>query len=183
MKVIFLDFDGVLNSATSFLYEDNRRKKLKEQGVKGPVPETLSLHCCAAFSLVLDMYPEVKIVLSTTWRNLYKMDWLKAKLEEYHIDSSRVIDKTPTDFGGDRGREIQNWLDQHPEVTHYAIIDDNDWGIVSIHGKGRFVKTEWEHGMHVGHTFELKEKLSNTHKDRLEVLGKDAEINTGFISK
>jgi histidinol phosphatase-like enzyme len=49
MKVIFLDFDGVLNSETSFLYEYNRRKVHKEQGVKGHINETLSLHCCAAF--------------------------------------------------------------------------------------------------------------------------------------
>jgi hypothetical protein len=181
MKVIFLDFDGVLNSATSFLYEDNRRKKLKEQCVKGPVNETLSHHCCAAFQLVLDIYPEVKVVLSTTWRNLFDMEWLKAKLAEYHIDSSRVIDKTPGSMDGDRGAEIQRWLDKHPEVTHYAIIDDNDWGITAIHGTGRFVKTEWEHGMHVGHTYELKEKLSNAHKDRLKVLGKDASINTGGL--
>ena len=24
-----------------------------------------------------------------------------------------------------RGMEIQEWLDRHPEVTHYAIVDDN----------------------------------------------------------
>jgi len=133
VKVIFLDFDGVLNSETSFLYEDFRRKNHKEQGVKGKVCETLSPHCCAALQAVLNQYPDVKIVLSTTWRCMFSMDWLKAKLEEYHVDSSRVIDKTPELFSGERGREIQQWLDAHPEVTQYVIIDDNDWGITDVH--------------------------------------------------
>src|ERR1700722_13054155 len=107
MKVIFLDFDGVLNSQTSFLYEDNRRRVHKEQGVKGPVNQTLSHQQCAAFQYVLNQYPEVKVVLSTTWRNLYDMEWLKAKLAEYNIDSSRLIGKTPEEFSGNRGIEIQ----------------------------------------------------------------------------
>lgn len=169
MKVIFLDFDGVLNSATSFLYEHNRREVHKEQGVGGKVNETLSPHCCAAFQEVLNKYPEVKVVLSTTWRTLFPMDWLKAKLAEYHIDSSRVIDRTQEDrFSDNRGREISWWLQEHPEVTHYAIIDDNDWGISAIHGEGRFVKTDWDRGMGLNHAIELMEKLSTKNRDKMK---------------
>lgn len=165
MKVIFLDFDGVLNSATSFLYENNRRKKHKEQGVSGPVNETLSYHCCAALQHVLDAYPEVKIVLSTTWRELFSLDWLREKLASYHVDSSRVIDRTPSSISGDRGEEIGRWLYSHPEVKQYVVIDDNDWGISALH-KEEFIKTEWEHGMHVGHTYQMIEKLKNKPKDK-----------------
>lgn len=168
MKVIFLDFDGVLNSAASFLHEDNRRRVHKEQGVKGGVSETLSYQQCAAFQYVLNQYPEVKIVLSTTWRNLYKMDWLKAKLAEYHIESDRVIGKTPDSYSGNRGSEISQWLAEHPEVTHYVIIDDNDWGITPIHTHDRFVQTTWEDGMGMSHAYELVEKLSNHHKAKID---------------
>lgn len=169
MKVIFLDFDGVLNSATSFLYEHNRRVKHKEQGVKGPVNETLSPHCCAALQEVLNTYPEVKVVLSTTWRELFDMDWLKAKLAEYHIDSSRVIGKTPRDYDFDRrGVEIQMWLNEHPEVTHYVAIDDNDWEISEYHGEDRFVKTDWDRGMGANHAVELIEKLSKKNQKAVE---------------
>lgn len=168
MTVIFLDFDGVLNSATSFLYEGNRRDRHHEQNVKGPVNETLSLHCCAAFQEVLYTYPEVKIVISSTWREIFDLEWLKTKLSDYHIDSSRVIDRTPSSYSGDRGIEIQQWLDNHPEVTHYAIIDDNDWGITDVHGKDRFVQTDWERGMGVNHTFELIKKLSAKHRKMLK---------------
>lgn len=169
MKVIFLDFDGVLNSATSFLYEHRRREVHKEQGVKGPVNETLSLHCCAAFQEVLNKYPEAQIVISSTWRTMFDLPWLKTKLAEYHIDSSRVIGQTPVDnWTGNRGGEIASWLRNHPEVTHYVIIDDNDWGITPIHGVGRFVKTDWDRGMGVNHTIELAEKLSNHNREKMK---------------
>ena len=146
MKVIFLDFDGVLNSQSSFIYEDARRKKHKEQGVKGRVPETLSHECTATFQMLLDQYPDVKIVVSSTWRMIFTLDQLREKLNEYHVDGSRIIDKTGQDYGGNRGVEIQNWLDNHPEVKHYIIIDDNDWGIVQAHPPEKFVKTSWEFG-------------------------------------
>lgn len=174
MKVIFLDFDGVLNSQGSFLYEDNRRKrdakrskKNGEKGISGPVNETLCNVCTANFQFVLDQYKDVKIVLSTTWRTMFPMDWLKAKLQSYHIDSSRIIDKTPEHrMTGDRGQEISAWLDAHPEVTHYIVIDDNDWGISPLHGD-RFVKTTWEGGFTTAHAAEACEKLSTNHKNKI----------------
>lgn len=169
MKVIFLDFDGVLNSETSFLYEHNRRKRDNEQGVKGPVNETLSAHCCAAFREVLLTYPDVKIVLSTTWRTMFDLEWLKAKLAEYKIDSTRVIGKTPVDYDfGRRGIEIAIWLKEHPEVTHYVAIDDNDWEISQYHGDDRFVKTDWERGMGTNHAKELIFKLSAKNQKLVE---------------
>ena len=163
MKVIFLDFDGVLNNSTSFLYESNRRKKWKEQGVGGAVNETLSNENTSAFQMVLDQYPDVKIVISSTWREIHDLTWLQAKLESYHIDSSRVIGATPKDrLNANRGHEIQWWLDKHPEVTHYIIIDDNDWGIVDAHPPERFVRTDWFlGGFHIGHAEEAVKKLSN----------------------
>jgi len=168
MKVIFLDFDGVLNSQTSFLYESDRRKKHKEQGVKGPVNETLSPHCCAAFQHVLNQYPDVKIVISSTWRELFSLDWLREKLASYHIDSSRVIDRTPKDHGsGNRGYEIAWWLNEHPEVTHYAVIDDNTWGIPEVHGRDRFVQTDWDRGMGISHAVELIDKLSSFNQKKV----------------
>lgn len=168
MKVIFLDFDGVLNSQGSFVLEDRIRKdNVRRQGVKGRVPETLCHVCTSNFQIVLDQYPDVKVVLSTTWRTLYSMEWLKAKLESYHIQSNRVIDKTPVHYGDNRGNEIQEWLDKHPEVTHYIVIDDNDWGISPLHGD-RFVKTTWESGMTFQHAVEAVEKLSNAHKKKIQ---------------
>lgn len=174
MKVIFLDFDGVLNSQGSFLYEHNRRerdaersKQPGEKGISGPVNETLCNVCTANFQHVLEQYPEVKIVLSTTWRTMFDLDWLKAKLASYGIDSDRVIDKTPDLMFKGRGHEIQQWLDAHPEVTHYVAIDDNDDAISFIHGEDRFVHTTWEGGMDFNHARQLIHKLSNANKKKI----------------
>ena len=55
MKVIFLDFDGVLNSQGSFVLEDRIRKdNIRRQNVKGKVNETLCHVCTSNFQLVLD---------------------------------------------------------------------------------------------------------------------------------
>jgi hypothetical protein len=47
----------------------------------------------------------------------------KRALDKNGIDSSRVIDLTGNEPEG-RGKEIQDWLDEHPEVTNYVILDD-----------------------------------------------------------
>jgi hypothetical protein len=151
MKVIFLDFDGVLNSAASFHME----LRVPREQRKCPVNETLCRVCCSNLQFVIDQTPGVKIVLSTTWRELFDMDWLRAKLLEYGVDGTLVIDRTPSSFRS-RGHEIEEWLMDHPEVHDFVIIDDNDDGISSRYGKpglnaSNFVQTSWLSGMDLSH--------------------------------
>lgn len=172
MKVVFLDLDGVLNSEGSFLYEDRRRKQFKEQGLKGPVHRTLCNVCTSNFQMVLDTYPEVKVVISSSWRIKFSLDWLKEKVASYGIDSSRVIDMTPnlftTTLNDNRGMEIAQWLSEHPEVKHYIIIDDDDDdfmdGLSYHHGHERVVHTSWEGGMTYAHVKEAIKKLKTPKK-------------------
>lgn len=173
MKVIFLDFDGVLNSEGSFIYEDKRRERAAEtgKGIKGHVNETLCNVCASNFQFILDRYPEVKVVISSTWREMFTLDWLKEKLASYHIDSSRVIGVTPRKLSSMRGEEISMWLRDNPEVSHYIVIDDNDWGISEIHGDGRFIKTTWGSGLTFDKAAEAIRKLSN--RNRRKVNGSD----------
>jgi hypothetical protein len=150
MKVIFLDLDGVLNSQGSFLLETRKRKgirkKLKEE--LGPVNETLDPVCCSNFQYVLDKLPEVKIVISSTWRVLFELEWLKNKLTSYGIDSSRVIDKTPELIGKERGDEIKEWLKNRTDITMFAIIDDN---FIGSGYDEEIVKTTWTSGFTLDH--------------------------------
>lgn len=172
MRVIFLDFDGVLNSEGSFLYENKRRNRYKEHGVKGPVNQTLCNVCTSNFQMILDKYRDVQIVISSTWRELFTIEWLKEKLESYHISSARVIGHTPSDPGGNRGLEIATWLNNNPDVTHYIVIDDNEWGIPQLHGYDRFVKTTWESGLTFEKALEAMEKISNKSK---KLIGQEEE--------
>lgn len=177
MKVIFLDFDGVLNSSASFLMESKKKKRLVANYYKGKggmsnrkakefrVNQTFSEVCASNFQYILDKCPDVKVVLSTTWRNLYEMDWLKEKLEEYGIDSSRVIGKTPRIFRGfnsaERGHEISEWLEEHPEVTDYVILDDNS--DMTVH-MDKLVKTSWLDGLTLGIAATVIAKLGGDSK-------------------
>ena len=105
MKVLFLDIDGVVNSraTTSF------RNKLY------PVDPHMAF---MVGKIQLDTGCEV--VLSSSWR--HHPDGIKA-VEDSIV---KVYDTTPMlDHLGVRGHEIQAWLDKHPEVTRYAILDDD----------------------------------------------------------
>jgi hypothetical protein len=153
MKVIFLDFDGVLNSSASFLMESRRKKKLlpvKPRLAKQiKVNDTFSAVCASNFQYILDKCPDVKVVISSTWRVIHSMEYLLAKLEEYGIDSSRVIGKTPRAVGqgfsgAPRGDDISEWLAEHPEVTDYVILDDNS--DMTVH-MDKLVQTTWLDGL------------------------------------
>jgi hypothetical protein len=151
MKVIFLDFDGVLNSSASFIMESRKKKKLMETdpeaGREFRVNNTLCHVCTSNFQYILDKCEDdVKIVISSTWRNLYDLEWLKSHLASYGIDSSRVIDKTPSSFNRERGFEINEWLEDHPEVTEFVILDDNFIGN-GYEQAGKVVATSWATGL------------------------------------
>lgn len=109
MKVLFLDVDGVLNSSDSTNFKNNL----------WPVDDYM---CFMVGKIQLDT--ECAIVVSSSWRHSKEgMDAIRAKF-------NNVIDKTPTSGLANyddkpRGHEIQAWLDEHPEVTKYAILDDD----------------------------------------------------------
>lgn len=111
MKVLFLDIDGVCNSAAWVKQGNNPWH--------GTDP--------AAVALVRQIIKETgcKVVLSSTWR-LYPE--ARAVVRR---DVCRFIDCTiDMQRGGkwgiaDRGYEVQEWLDRHPAVEQYAILDDN----------------------------------------------------------
>jgi hypothetical protein len=54
-----------------------------------------------------------------------------------------IFDVTPNLPGGFRGDEVQAWLDEHPEVMRYAIVDDD----VDFHESQRVFRTEWSTGI------------------------------------
>lgn len=166
MKVIFLDFDGVLNSSASFLMESKKKKRLlsnkyrnkrpyltKEQGKEYQVNKTFSEVAASNFQYILDQCPEVKIVISSTWRLIFTLDELKEQLEEYGIDSSRVVGVTPQASNkrfsqrAERGDDISEYLEAHSEVTDYVIIDDNS--DMTVH-MDKFVQTTWLDGLTMG---------------------------------
>lgn len=122
MDVIFLDFDGVLNSRC---FRAARSGMIDEK------------HMTFLYRIV--EATGARVVLSTSWR----IHWdaspenrsetgreIDQLFEKYGIE---IIGKIPD--GLDRAQEIRHWLDDHPDVERYVILDDSPfgWGELAQH--------------------------------------------------
>jgi hypothetical protein len=105
MKVIFLDIDGVLNCEKT----RNPRK----------FPYVVDKKLLARFEKLLDR-TGAKVVLSSTWR-CDPVGLLAAKYWRVPF-----IDVCPDRPRSPRRNEILAWLSDHPRITRFAVIDDED---------------------------------------------------------
>lgn len=149
MKVIFLDIDGVLNSHRTCMAfkgfpapSDNPKRGWDKLD---PIAIKLLQRVCERSNAVC--------VLSSTWRLGVDRKWLD-KLQKYLGVS--IIDKTREAYDK-RGYQIKDWLDSHPEVTHYAILDDDSDMLEDQ--MGNFVKTTHEDGLSYQNHVDLIEIL------------------------
>lgn len=108
-KIIFLDIDGPLNSKRTFLAFGSRPLKIQDLvRLCDPVAIGLVRRLCAISG--------AQIVLSSSWRYEYPFQEIAEALQ------LPIIDTTP--YGQTRSIEISGWLEDHPEVVEFAIIDD-----------------------------------------------------------
>ena len=172
-KIIFLDFDGVINNEQFY--------PLEVENI--PIPRKPTIHLQWELVQLLNFFTqhqEVKIVISSTWRELYDLTDLQEFLNLTGLpDIHKVIDVTPGDLdrctvqvprefkdnwqqwevgiGRDtktlshfteRGVEIEYWMDINkfkPNKHNYIIIDDsNDF---LTHQVPNFVRTDPVEGL------------------------------------
>jgi hypothetical protein len=169
MKVAFLDFDGVLNSNAHLL-------ALVEEQPPTPEEQTLINEMIRRFSreyhpsvLLHDLRsidPKAvellngllkasgaKVVISSSWRHVLSTEALRGLLE-YHHFKGRILGATPLwvknsqgRFTQGRGHEIQAWLEGHPRVTQFVILDDDS---DMFHLAPHLVKTDKAFGLTEG---------------------------------
>lgn len=125
MKVIFLDFDGVLNSHAFMRSDPVDGAHLRESAALDPAA-VLRLNRLVAET-------GAAVVVSSSWRYGRSVDRLRGILEERGF-VGQVLDKTADwsrkEMNGlyvaqERGDEIRKWLDEHPEVTSFVVLDDD----------------------------------------------------------
>ena len=141
-KIIFLDIDGVLN--ISGVSEGLRMLGIPEEYLEfKDDSEDYLLYLSKSFSPTSLYYlseilksTQAKIVISSTWRRGVSIETMRKWFQDPLLKKA-IIDKTPSlspqkypklcDKRGSvqRGEEIYMWLQDHPEVTHYAVIDDD----------------------------------------------------------
>ena len=88
---------------------------------------------------------DAEIVLSSSWR------WYKETRDKIHyqlrLKGIDFVDTTPreTDITMSRGAEIKAWLDNHPEVEKFVILDDDELQIEEY--LPYHVKTNFKYGL------------------------------------
>ena len=130
-KILFLDFDGVINSVRSATAFGGFPWNVKRESLKlfDPVGIALIKKVCDKTGC--------KIVLSSTWRMCFTCKELSEALDLPIIDATPRLHKS-------RGYEIGEWLIKNkPEV--FAIIDDD--GDVLKKQLPFFVKTNNKNGV------------------------------------
>jgi hypothetical protein len=109
MKVLFLDFDGVLNSHQSAHFWHNKRDQSKWENEmytawQGTLREYIAQEFCPiAMSNVEELIrriPDLKIVVSSTWRLGETVETLRKILYPSKLIGDAIIGMTPR-FGGE----------------------------------------------------------------------------------
>ena len=139
MKVIFLDFDGVLNSEASFRFEQRRKSPR--------IQDKLSEVACSNLQYILEQDSDVKLVISSDWRKYHSLVELDNILHSYGVQGARIIGFTPAKMSSSRSSEIRMFLDDHPNITKFVVIDDDD-SVLSIQDpRGHIFLTDSSDGL------------------------------------
>jgi hypothetical protein len=113
MKLLFLDFDGVLNT--------NEWRELCWDALREPHEYLLSVLVERVNEIVADS--KAQVVASTAWRTEYSRVALETFLRQAGA-TFPLLSTTPF-IGGPRGEEISAWLDAASEpVEAFVILDD-----------------------------------------------------------
>ena len=149
MKVLIFDIDGVVNSERSCAAFDGYPHDFS--------PRDMARFDHVALALVRKLCDVTgcSIVLSSTWRLTFTLHEIAGALD------LPVIDATP-DLGDAcaRADEINAWLRCHPEVTHYAIVDDLPLDFDDRKRQARFVQTNEAFGLSLADYRQLRRLLA-----------------------
>lgn len=156
-KIIFLDIDGVLN-AYNHLYTMafkifgffGLRKWLRTHY------DVFGVRTYRVFLLwIIVKFTGADIVLSSSWRLGYfkenkteRQTQLEKKLNWFGLRVCDITKRLHT-----RGEEIQTYLNEHPFIKNYVIIDDEKFDIIDIMGPDHLVITSYG-GEIRGHDYE-----------------------------
>ncbi|ARP53658.1 hypothetical protein ALFP_1771 [Alcaligenes faecalis] len=147
MKVIFLDIDGVLNSNRSAKALGGMpwpgKAKDRDWHLFDPVAVGLLQKACEETGAVC--------VLSSSWRMGMDSQDVSQLAERLGV---RIVGLTrDTSYSEPRGDQIADWLSDHPEVSRYAIVDDD--ADMLDEQKEFFVKTSFREGLLFEHYMRL----------------------------
>lgn len=161
MRIVFLDFDGVLNwrahveaTATPTTPGPDHLVESAVRRVEG---------------LCVEM--QAAIVVTSTWRLTFDRPTLEAMLRVKGLATTAVLDLAPLiPFKRGRGQEIQSWLDTVPRargwhVEGLVILDDQ---ADMLHLMPWLVLSSFETGLTDAHVLEAKRILAGRAPNRAD---------------
>ncbi len=136
--ILFLDIDGVLVPCPAGDY----------------TPPAFSPRCVDALKSIIAAVPGLRIVFSTTWRLPEHVNRLHHEWTAHGLPAGTTLDATPDLRNAPaiprihrRGREILAWLDAHPHITRWAVIDDERLAIEPVIPASRCIFTNPARGL------------------------------------
>lgn len=129
--VLFLDFDGVLNTGRyQNMLRLNNQKVADEFGLCLFDPDAV-----ANLQAILDAVPEVLLVITSSWKDAYGTEMVRRMWKErslpgrIHSMTRMSMDFFPDLESGEmppiKGPEVKQWLDEHSmQSAKYVILDD-----------------------------------------------------------
>lgn len=175
-KILFLDFDGVLNDYSynnTEHFASNKEYFHQKKSAKNFIFNNLKDNNSLSLWVLSDLdYCKVrllnqvvnktdcKIVFSTSWRGDGANNLALYLAIMGFMYPENCIDCTGYGRNGIRGLEITDWLvkytKEHGEDIHYAILDDEMFDITNYHSTEKLFKTD---GKTAGITKEIVDSL------------------------
>lgn len=114
MKALFLDVDGVINKQENFRHS------------KGVTPYPIDSYCAFLVARIV-ANTDCEVILSSSWRNYPDAVKIVTDSVVPILDVTKNFSSRENADGKNitRGEEVREWLSRHPEVTRYAILDDD----------------------------------------------------------
>jgi len=147
---LFLDIDGVLNSAEFFYGPLAKQERKSDRSLEHMLDPT----AVGYLNTIVDA-TGAKVVISSSWRQVHRPSVIREALKKRGFTGD-VIGRTGYRSDGDsgtrRGLEIQDWLDIEENMTdeprRFVILDDSsDMGPLLPY----LVRTTWERGLCIEH--------------------------------
>lgn len=119
MKIIFLDFDGVLN------YEGpDPGNRINRADMADDPSIALFWEKCQLVQCIVNQ-TGAAIVLSTAWRHDFSQSVIEGWLAEKGL-TAPIVGITPSYLPPWRIHEIREYLQDHPDISRYIVLDDLD---------------------------------------------------------
>ena len=116
-SVVFLDVDGVLNTKKSCVHAPS--------GIYVGIDEAR----VEILSKIMKLYRIEGVVLTSTWKNLKNDDedyiYLVKSLNKQGIE---IFGKTEEKQERQRAEGVLSFLEAHPEIEEFVILDDQHYG-------------------------------------------------------